>query len=249
MTRNVVSSPAVQALFSVGSWFAIALVVIGGFFIQALLALLTFPFDRRRYVCGRFFRLMGVAAARLVPQWDFGVAPGAPARIDGRTVVVSNHVSQADIFLICSLPWEMKWLGKASLFKIPIVGWSMWLAGDVAVHRGNAHSAADAMRQCARWIERGVPVMIFPEGTRSKDGALLPFKDGAFHLALDAQAALLPIAVEGTRTALPKHSWQFGRARARVAVGQPIATAGKSIDELKQLARAQIESLLRGLRA
>ena len=241
--------PAVQALLSVWSWFAIAVVILGGFFIQAALAVVTLPFDRRRYVCGRFFRLMGVAAAKMVPQWSFRVADGTPARIDGRTVVVSNHASQADPFLISSLPWEMKWLGKASLFKMPIVGWSMWLAGDVPVHRGSPTSAAEAMQKCARWLERGVPVMIFPEGTRSKDGALLPFKDGAFRLALDAQAALLPIAVEGTHTALPKHSWHFGRSRARVAVGKPIATQGRSIEELKQLSRTQIESLLRDLRA
>ena len=238
-----------QALLSVWSWFAIAVVILGGFFIQAALALLTLPFDRRRYLCGRFFRLMGVAAAKLVPQWSFAVASGTPSRIAGRTVVVSNHASQADPFLISSLPWEMKWLGKASLFKVPIVGWSMWLAGDVPVERGSASSASEAMRKCAFWLDRGVPVMIFPEGTRSKDGALLPFKDGAFRLALDAQAALLPIAVEGTHTALPKHSWHFGRSRARVAVGQPIATHGRSVDELKLLARQQIESLLRGLRA
>ena len=238
-----------QALLSVWSWFAIAVVIIGGFFIQAALAVVTLPFDRRRYVCGRFFRLMGVTAARMVPQWTFGVASGAPSRIEGRTVVVSNHASQADPFLISSLPWEMKWLGKASLFKVPIVGWSMWLAGDVPVRRGSPGSAAEAMRRCAFWLDRGVPVMIFPEGTRSKDGALLPFKDGAFLLALRARAALLPIAVEGTHTALPKHSWHFGKAHAQVAVGLPIATEGRSIDELKLLAREQIESLLRGLRA
>ena len=238
-----------QALASVWSWLAISVVLICGFFVQAALALVTLPFDRRRYVCGRFFRLIGVTAARMVPQWRFGVFGQVPARIDGRTVVISNHVSQADPFLIASLPWEMKWLGKASLFKVPVVGWAMWLAGDVPVHRGSAGSGATAMRTCSRWLDRGVPVMIFPEGTRSSDGALLPFKDGAFRLAIDSRAALLPIAVDGTRTALPKHSWHFGRAQARVAVGTPIATCGRSIDELKQLARDQIESLLRDLRA
>ena len=63
---------------------------------------------------------------------------------------------------------------------------------------------------------RGVPIMMFPEGTRSADGALLPFKDGAFRLAIDTHAQVLPIAVEGTHTALPKHSWHFGRSNARV---------------------------------
>lgn len=238
-----------QALLSAWSWLAIGVVILCGFFIQAALALITYPFDRRRYVCGRFFRLMGVAAAKLVPQWSFSVAGPLPAQVDGRTVVVSNHASQADPFLISSLPWEMKWLSKASLFKVPVVGWAMWLAGDVPVRRGSPASAGEAMKLCAHWLDRGVPVMIFPEGTRSLDGKLLPFKDGAFRLALDAHAALLPIAVAGTHDALPKHSWHFGRARAQVAVGQPIPTEGRTVDELKQLARAQIEGLLRGLAA
>jgi 1-acyl-sn-glycerol-3-phosphate acyltransferase len=237
-----------QALVSLWSWFAIGVVVIAGFCVQAVLAVVTLPFDRRRYVCGRFFRVIGVVAARMVPSWSFGVAGEVPRSIAGRTVVVSNHASQADPFLISSLPWEMKWLGKEALFKLPVVGWSMWLAGDIPIRRGNARSADEAMRQCARWLDRGVPVMIFPEGTRSLDGALLPFKDGAFRLALDADAQLLPIAVEGTREALPKHSWHFGKARARVAVGTPIAARGHSIDELKDLARAQIEALRRSLR-
>lgn len=238
-----------QALISIWSWLAIALVMLFGFVIQAVLALLTFPFDKRRYLCGRFFRLLGVTAARLNPAWRFGVAGEVPRGIPGRTVVVSNHASQADPFLISFLPWEMKWLSKEVLFRIPVVGWMMWLAGDIPVKRGSTSSAGDAMRRCKDWLDRGVPVMIFPEGTRSLDGNLLPFKDGAFRLAADTGAQLLPIAVDGTHDALPKHSWHFGKAHARVAVGQPIEVRGRSVDELKSLARGQIEGLLRDLRA
>jgi 1-acyl-sn-glycerol-3-phosphate acyltransferase len=161
-------------------------------------------------------------------------------------VVVSNHESQADPFLISFLPWEMKWLGKEVLFRVPFLGWSMRLAGDVPVRRGTRTSVEDAMKTCARWLERGVPVMIFPEGTRSPDGALLPFKDGAFRLAIETGADILPIAVSGTRRALPKHSWRFGLSRARVTVGQPIPTRGRSLDDvegLKAEARAQIEAM------
>ena len=236
-----------QTLASLWSWLAIMLVVVVGFFLQAVLAIFTLPFDRRRYVCGRFFRLEAVVSSWLVPTWHFGVhgAPRAPA---GRTVVVSNHESNADPFLISHLPWEMKWLGKASLFTTPIIGWSMWLAGDIPVHRGEKSSAASAMALCARWLERGVPVMIFPEGTRSLDGKMLPFKNGAFRLALETGADVLPIAVSGTRESLPKHSWKFGSARARVTVGRPIPTAGLSLEALKTQAREQIEELLRELR-
>ena len=240
-----------RALASIWSWFAIVLVVVVGFFIQLALAIVTVPFDRRRLVAGRFFRWMGIAAAKLIPTWSFGVH-GAVTRPQGRTVVVGNHASNADPFLISSLPWEMKWLSKASLFRVPVIGWSMWLAGDVPVKRGEKSSGEEAMRLCARWLERGVPVMIFPEGTRSKTSELLPFKDGAFRLAIETGAEVLPIAVHGTSEALPKHSWKFGSARARVTVGEPISTKGmtlESVESLKAEARARIEALREKLRA
>jgi 1-acyl-sn-glycerol-3-phosphate acyltransferase len=237
----------VNALLSVWTWLEIGLVTVLGFLVQSLLALLTLPFDRRRLVVGRAFRLVGVVAARLTPFWHFGVVGPLP-RLSGRTVVVSNHESQADPFLISHLPWEMKWLGKASLFRIPVVGWMMWLAGDVPVRRGDSASGKGAMAICARWLARGVPVMVFPEGTRSTEEALLPFKDGAFRLAIETGADILPIAVSGTRTALPKHSWRFQKSYARVTVGTPLSTKGLTVSDvevLKATARAQVE-VLRG---
>jgi 1-acyl-sn-glycerol-3-phosphate acyltransferase len=240
-----------NALLSVWTWLEIGVVTLLGFFVQLALALLTVPFDRRRLVAGRAFRLVGVVAARLTPFWHFSVVGPTPP-VAGRTVVVSNHASQADPFLISHLPWEMKWLAKASLFRIPVVGWMMWLAGDVPVRRGDSASGKDAMAGCARWLERGVPVMVFPEGTRSEDGALLPFKDGAFRLAIEAGADLLPVAVHGTHAALPKHSWRFQKAEARVTVGTPLSTKGLTladVETLKAMARAQVEQLRERLRA
>ena len=135
-------------------------------------------------------------------------------------MVVSNHESNADPFLVSFLPWEMKWLGKASAFRIPVVGWMMWMAGDIPVRaRGQRLGEGGDGAPAAGWLARGMPVMLFPEGTRSKDGQLLPFKDGAFRLAIETGADLLPLAVAGTRDALPKHSWRFGRAEGRVTVG------------------------------
>jgi 1-acyl-sn-glycerol-3-phosphate acyltransferase len=239
-------------LRSLWSWLALAALSIFGFCVQALLAVFTFPFDRRRYVCGRWFRLIGVSVSRAVPSWRFRVHGTPPRSINGRTVVISNHASHADTMLISQLPWEMKWMAKRSLLSIPFVGWMMWLAGDVPVDRGEKESAIEAMRRCVRWLDRGMPVMIFPEGTRSPDGNMLPFKDGAFRLAIEAGAELLPLAVYGTSEALPKHSWRFGTAEARVAVGKPISTAGLSLDrlpELKAQARAQIEALVAEMQA
>ncbi len=218
-------------------------------FLLQLLFVVTLPFDRRRALIGRTFRLSGVIASKLNPFWNFqveGEVPPAPRRV----VCVSNHESNADPFLISFLPWEMKWLGKKNLFYVPIVGWSMYLAGDVPVMRGSKTSGQDALDQCRRWLEREMPVMIFPEGTRSKTGDLLPFKDGAFRLAIEAKADVWPLAVFGTRDALPKGSWKFGRAQGRVKVGRPISTAGMTssdVERLREAARAEVERLRREL--
>ncbi|MGZ6097371.1 MAG: lysophospholipid acyltransferase family protein [Myxococcaceae bacterium] len=233
------------AVLSLWAWLEIGLVTFVGFFVQAAVWLVSWPFDRRRLAAGRTFRLIGVVAAKLNPFWRFRIAGPASAPVR-KTVVVSNHESNADPFLVSFLPWEMKWLGKASVFRIPVVGWMMRMAGDVSVERGDSDSAKAAMAVCATWLARGVPVMLFPEGTRSKDGQLLPFKDGAFRLAIDTGADVLPLAVAGTREALPKHSWRFGRSEGRVTVGTPISTAGMTladVESLKARTRAEIERL------
>ena len=241
------SKPGPTALLlALWTWLVLGVCSLACFCLQVVLAPLTWPFDRNRVITGRLYRLTAIAVASLTPLWDFQIAGRLPARRPGRTVVVSNHCSQTDPFLISHLPWEMKWLGKASLFKVPVMGWSMWLAGDIPVVRGEKASARSAMARCARYLERGMPVMIFPEGTRSLTDELGPFKDGAFHLAISSGADILPLAVHGTASALPVHDWRFGRARARVIVGDPISTAGMTLEDiphLKQIVRAEIEAL------
>lgn len=236
-----------SAFLSVVHWLGVIGVATGGFAIQSLLFLGTF-WDRDRMVPGRWYRRMGVGAANVSPTWKFDIYGDVGEYRPTNTVVVSNHQSQADPFLISNLPWEMKWLGKSVLFRIPIVGWAMWLAGDIPVNRGNKDSAKKSMAICSKYLQRGVPVMIFPEGTRSKDGNLLPFKAGAFRLAIENQSDILPLAVSGSLSALPKGSWKTGVADARVIVGKPISTKGMTLedaDALSATVRAAIEALRR----
>ena len=243
-------SPLALAL-AIWTWFELCLFSLLCFLVLVPLALLTWPFDRNRVITGSLYRRTAVLISRMTPLWDFQVVGPAPARKPGCTVVVSNHCSQADPFLISGVPWEMKWLGKAALFRVPIMGWSMSLAGDIPVERGQKASAMDAMARCAQYLKRGMPVMIFPEGTRSLTEEMGPFKDGAFQLAITTGADILPLAVHGTASALPVHDWRFGRARARVAIGDPISTAGMSLEDiphLKQLVREEIEALRARLR-
>ena len=157
--------------------------------------------------------------------------------------MVSNHESFADILLISHLPWEMKWLSKAELFRIPIMGWMMWLVGDIPVKRGFGPSAVEAMERCRRSLRQRVSVMIFPEGTRSRTADLLPFKDGAFRLAIESGVPVLPLALSGTRTALPKHDWHFGRSVAQVQVLDPIETTGLTLADVPSL-KARVRDII-----
>jgi 1-acyl-sn-glycerol-3-phosphate acyltransferase len=223
-----------QTILSIWAWLVFVVCVLLWFPVLVLARLLT-PFDRGRYITGRIFRKIGPAMATLNPLWRFrysGTMPKDPRR---PYVVVSNHESFADILLISHLPWEMKWLSKAELFRIPIMGWMMWLAGDVPVRRGFGHSALEAMERCRRALQNRVSVMIFPEGTRSRTSELLPFKDGAFRLAIEAGVPILPLAVSGTGTALRKHDWRFGRSDAEVRVLDPVETTGLTLNDVPQL--------------
>ena len=232
-----------QRILSAWAWVAAVLAVLLGFFYVAAVWLVTAPFDSGRYRAGRAFRQLAVAHVKLNRLWNFeteGEAPDDPRR---PYVVVSNHESYADIFLVSHFPWEMKWLSKDTIFRIPVMGWMMRMAKDVPVTRGKRESALRAISLCRDRLRRRVSVMIFPEGTRSPTTELLPFKDGAFHLAIEAQVPILPIAIAGTRDCMAKGSFAFRRAHARARVLAPIATAGLTLADLPALRERTRETI------
>jgi len=201
---------------------------------------------------GRWMRRLGRTAGRLTPLWRFAIEGERPPDIDHRAyVVVANHESQADPFLLSWLPWDMRWVAKEELFKPPFVGWAMRWGGDIPLRRGKGDSVRAMMEECERALAGGISVMMFPEGTRSKDGDLLPFKDGAFHLAIRAGVPVLPVAIAGTRAMRPKHSRWFGKAHACAKVLAPIPTVGLGeggVAELRDRARDAIAGALPDLR-
>jgi 1-acyl-sn-glycerol-3-phosphate acyltransferase len=199
-------------------------------------------------VAGRWFRRMGRTATNLTPLWRIAVAGAVPADIATRAyVVVSNHSSNTDPFLLSHLPWDMRWIAKEELFKVPLVGWLMHLSGDISLRRGDGESVRRMLTECRRTLDAGLSVMIFPEGTRSRNAELRPFKDGAFRLAIEARVPILPIAVSGTRECMPKGSWWPHEAHPVATVLEPIATDGLGIADvqgLRDLARARITAAL-----
>lgn len=222
-------------LVSIWAWFVLAACLITWLPLMAITRLVTLPFDKGRYWVGYLFRQIGVVTATLNPLWRFRVTGTIPRNPRRPYVVVSNHESFVDILLISHLPWEMKWLSKVEILRIPVLGWDMVLAGDVPVERGTRKSALKAMRRCQEVLEQKVSVMMFPEGTRSETDEMLPFKEGAFRLAIDSKVPILPVVVLGTRTALAKHDWRFGKSHAEVRVLEPIETEGLTTKDVPAL--------------
>lgn len=208
-----------------------------------LVFLLTAWWDHRRYFAGSTFRLGASILIALNPWWKCRTEGPIPDRGLEPFVGVSNHESLADILIIGTLPFEMKWMSKASIFRVPFLGWMMRMAGDVSVDRGQVHSRANAYEKMCEWIERGASVMIFPEGTRSRTTEMLPFRNGAFRLAIQTGRPIQPIVVSGTREAIRKGSMLFGRADVVVRLLDPVPVNGEetTVQELNALVRARIE--------
>jgi 1-acyl-sn-glycerol-3-phosphate acyltransferase len=230
------------ALRSLWTWTASVLLIVVWFPLLAVIRL--FDRDPARYTTGRWFRRLGAVMTRINPMWHIQISG---ERIDDPRrpyIVVSNHQSLADIPIISRLPWEMKWVGKAELFKLPLVGWMMRLAGDIEVDRGDQRSRAKVLIKARDYLQKHCSVIFFPEGTRARDGRVLHFTDGAFRLAIQARVPVLPLAIDGTQDALPKHSWKFGTPSAiRLAVLPPVETTGLTkadTEALREQVRAQI---------
>lgn len=218
--------------------------------VVAIALVLTGWWDRPRWYAGRVFRFGARLLVALNPYWKVRVQGHVPGRGAHPFVAVANHESLADIVLIGTLPWDMKWLSKASIFRVPFLGQMMRMAGDVGVERGDASSRGASYNALRRWIRRGASVMIFPEGTRSRSQEMLPFRNGAFRLAIETGRPILPMAVHGTRTAIRKGSMKFGNADVVVRVLDPISTEGLDVNDLKALrerVRAEIEEARLGL--
>jgi 1-acyl-sn-glycerol-3-phosphate acyltransferase len=202
---------------------------------------------------GRWMRRFGRATSALTPLWDFAIEGEKPVDIDTRAyVVVANHASTADPFLLSWLPWDMQWVAKDELFKLPILGTLLRLGGDVPLRRGEGESVREMLSACRHALRHGLSIMMFPEGTRSPDGGVRLFKDGAFRLAIEEGAPILPIAIAGTHRCMPKGSPWFGRARAVARILEPIATAGLTMDDLARVrdeSRARIDEAVRELEA
>ena len=163
-------------------------------------------------------------------------------------IYVSNHSSMFDIWaLFATLPGSIRFVAKKELFRIPLIGGAMRAAGHISIDRTARKKAFEAYDEAARMIQRGFSTpVVFPEGTRSRTGELLPFKNAPFALAIAAQVPIVPVYVHHTFEILPKGAWRLRPRPIRLVVGSPIATAGLRPDDRERLrddARAAMVAL------
>lgn len=162
----------------------------------------------------------------------------------GAFVVVANHESFSDILvLLARLPLSVRFLAKRSVFRVPVLGWSIRAAGFVPVDRGNRARSVATVEAALQLLKSGRSLIVFPEETRTRTGELLPFKSGAALLALRSGFPLLPVGIAGTRRALPPGTLAMAPGAVALSLGRPIEVAGRSARERNELTREAREAI------
>ncbi|MFZ5801590.1 MAG: lysophospholipid acyltransferase family protein [Candidatus Omnitrophota bacterium] len=194
--------------------------------VQAVIVLLTFPLDPDRRLAHAQCYWWSDVMIRPNPFWSLKIE--GRERVDPRRtyVIVANHQSLGDIPVIYQTHLQFKWVVKDSLFKVPPLGWCLSLCRHIRLRRGEASSIKQVYREASDWLAKGMSVLFFPEGTRSRTGEVQEFQNGAFKLAIKHKLPILPVSIGGTIDALPKHSWVFTtKVYCRIRILEPVETA------------------------
>jgi len=205
-------------------------------FVHLNVLLATFTLGYSRIVLSIIDRSGDLAhlASRLWGRWIL-VSSGVRVRVRGQEHILkdrpqiffSNHTSYFDVFcLLAHLPAQFRWLAKVELFRIPMFGKVMVYGGYIPIDRSNPRAAHRSMTAAAERIRAGTSIVVFPEGARSPDGTLQPFKSGGAILAIWAQVPVVPIAILGTHPVMPKRSLRVTRGKVEIRIGKPIPTDG-----------------------
>ncbi|MFN3712643.1 MAG: lysophospholipid acyltransferase family protein [Alcanivoracaceae bacterium] len=238
----------VRILHLIHVWLIFIPVVVLSTLFFGMLCLLVVPFLGP----ARTARITAVPWARL------GLfVSGVKVHIDGAEhvrpgqsyVIAANHLSHFDIWVLYGwLGMDLRWVMKQELRNVPVIGISCEALGHIFIDRSNRQAALASLDAARDRITPGTSILFFPEGTRSRDGILKPFKKGAFNMALDLQLPVLPVTIDGTRDILPAGTLQLNPGEVRITLHQAIPVQGLSeadLDDLAQRTRSTIAGALK----
>ena len=188
-------------------------------------------------------RRPGFVMRVVAPRWGRWICAvvGIRLQVEGQehlaqpAVIVANHQSLLEAFIIPAVvPPRLRIVGKREVRHIPFFGWAFSATGQILIDRSDPASARATIDAALKKLPPGVSVYIAPEGTRSQDGTLLPFKKGAFHIAMQLKRPIVPLTLDGAYKLLPKHSFSLKPGTVYVRISPPIDTTSWSVEHLEE---------------
>jgi 1-acyl-sn-glycerol-3-phosphate acyltransferase len=242
----------VAAVRSFISYIIVFSLVFGLFPFAFLVWLVTLPFDKKHMVLHYFSCIWGSSFIWTNPMWRVIITNRDRIRKGGTYILVSNHQSMFDICVLYRLFKPFKWVSKSENFHLPVVGWNLRMNEYIKIERESRKSIMKMMQDCEEAIREGNSIMMFPEGTRTLDGEIRPFKTGAFMLALKTRTPIIPIVIDGSIKVLPKKGWILSPNRnIKLTVLKEIPVEKferMEVDELTGMTRGIMEEELHRIR-
>jgi 1-acyl-sn-glycerol-3-phosphate acyltransferase len=179
------------------------------FIIGLVLLLLTFPFDPNRKIIHWHSYVWGLLHYWLNPCWKIHFSGKENVKRDRPYIIISNHQSMLDICLMYKVPRYFKWVSKKEALRVPFAGQALLMHRDILISRGESSSVKYMIKKAQSFLNDNICITMFPEGTRTKDGQIHTFKEGAFLLARLTKTAILPVVIDGTFDVMPSHGFTF----------------------------------------
>lgn len=243
-----------QALLSTLAWVGMTAVTVGWTGLITVAYAVHPWLDPDRRVCHRLAACWGRTLIRVASLRRVELSGQERIPSVGPVIFVANHQSYVDVPLLFRVPAQFKWMADDELFRIPVFGWSMRMAGYIPVHRGDGRQAVRSLEKAKEWLARGISIFAFPEGTRSRTGVLGRFQTGAFRIAIQTRTPVVPVVVVGSRQLLPRNSWIFRwGVRLKIRVLTPIrigesTTPRELAQQVKQKIREEYARQIRTFR-
>jgi 1-acyl-sn-glycerol-3-phosphate acyltransferase len=215
----------------------------------SILALITVPLAILTTVLG-LLDTQGKRAYRINQLWTWLILRlgGISLRVHGleniapgrQYIFIVNHQSNIDIPVLTQslIRFQLRWIAKKELLRVPFFGWAMWATKHITVDRTDPLAAVKSLERAEERLAAGISIVIFPEGTRSRDGKMLRFKKGGFLLAVQSRTPVVPVAIKGSGKILPVGGWKLRSGVVDVFVDKPIAVDGFHVGKLRPLSEA-----------